>query len=65
MLPVNRISYPVYNIERVHAFKEIEKHVIELKNLNYPIFSIDREHKYSEIQTNIRDLKNLSGKFVH
>jgi hypothetical protein len=52
----------VFNIERGHAYQEIEKHIMELKNLNYPVFSIDRDHKYSEIQANIQDLKSLSGK---
>jgi hypothetical protein len=52
----------VFDIERGHAYQEIEKHIMELKNLNYPVLSIERDHKYSEIQANIQDLKTLSGK---
>ncbi len=62
MICLTLSSYPVYNIDRGHAYSEIEKHIMELKNLNYPVFSIDRDHKYSEIQANIQDLKNLTGK---
>ena len=55
----------MYSIERDHAYQQIEKHVMELKNLNYPVFSIDRDHKFSQIQANIQDLKTLAGKTVY
>jgi hypothetical protein len=44
-----------------HHFKEIEKHMSDLKELTGPVYNIDSHHSYNEIVKKVNELKDLTG----
>ena len=55
------MNYPIYDIPREHKFNEIQKNLVEIKNLRGPVYDIDHMNSFYEVEKLVHDLKSLTG----
>ena len=62
MESIKDLQGPVYDIEvKKHHFKEIERHISDLKELSGPVYQIDQDHNYLAMVKKVQELKELKG----
>ena len=59
------MNYPIYDIPREHRFSEIQKNLVEIKNLRGPVYDIDHMNSFYEVEKLVHDLKSLTGPVYH
>ena len=58
---LKQLNYPVYDIQRQHAFVDMTRQMESLVSLKGPVWQIMNDHNFREIFTEQPNLKGLQG----
>ena len=56
---IQRITYPVMEIDRQHHYAEIQKGIDTMKSLVSPLYNVPSSHHFNEMEKRVESLKNL------